>query len=276
MSGIEPPATQDAYVVWASENIGSTFDDATKRNYESNSAVALLAVQQHDFFDGLSEFLRGQQEVYRAKKNSDLFMGEVDVTLVQKSYESAVNKSFRHNVIWNYSWPGEPEGGWVTHKNWFAVLKDIIRGTVVCKYIDGPRHLAERLEERANSLGLSSYYSSKQRDEGYYAYHFYVKIPVELSDMRWKPTSVDLEVELQLTTQLQEVLYNITHRYYEHNRSHRSADPSAWKWEVSSPRFRAGYLGHTLHLLEAIILELREVGPAEDNSVASEDDNGQH
>ncbi len=70
---------------------------------------------------------------------------------------------------------------------------------------------------------------------------------------------VNLQVEIQLTTQLQEILYKITHKNYEVLRDQRiEGDRSAWKWEVKTNRFRAGYLGHTLHLLEAIIMDLRD------------------
>lgn len=148
----------------------------------------------------------------------------------------------------------------------------------MCKYIDGPRLLAERLDERAKQLDLDSGYSSKQRDGGYYAYHFYVKIPMELntvepSDMTFSSTWVDLKVEIQLTTQLQEVLYDITHRFYQHSRDKRSEDPDAWKWDVTSSRFRAGYMGHTLHLLEAIIAELRDNGLMHRDATSSDNSN---
>jgi ppGpp synthetase/RelA/SpoT-type nucleotidyltranferase len=203
-------------------------------------------------------------------------MSDTRVKLFKKPYESAVNKSFRHNVVHNQRWPDEPEDGWLVPSDWFSRLNDVIRGTIVCKYIDAPKLLAERLKERADEVGLKGCFTSKQRDAGYYAYHFYVKIPMEFdrvdsSGKGFVAEYVDLEVELQLTTQLQEVLYGITHRFYQHTRDRRSEDPDAWKWEVGSPRFRAGYLGHTLHLLEAMILELRD-GESSDRTTTSQEE----
>jgi hypothetical protein len=34
-------------------------------------------------------------------------------------------------------------------------------------------------------------------------------------------------------------------------------DRGKWKWEFESSRFKVGYLSHTLHLLESVILEAR-------------------
>lgn len=238
----EQSITQDEYLGRAPTDMGVEFDEVARRNYELNASNTLLAVREHEFFGGLRDFLRDCQERYIEETASDLFMGDIDPRLQAKTYDSAVNKSYRQNVVWNDEWPVEPQEGWVTPNNWFTKLNDIIRGTLVCKYIDGPRFLADCLRDRANESGLDCDITSKQRDEGYYAYHFYVQIPVELVDTEWTAFSVNLDVELQLTTQLQEVMYNITHQYYEHTRDHRSGDPSGWKWEVTSNRFRAGYL----------------------------------
>jgi hypothetical protein len=67
-----------------------------------------------------------------------------------------------------------------------------------------------------------------------------------------------VEVEIQLTTQLQEVLRSLTHPFYEAERLLRNPDKGKWKWDFSSGRFKVGYLSHTLHLLESVILETRD------------------
>lgn len=254
-----PPATDEEYVVWARRVLGVDFDErSVELSYDLNATFALATAQSHDFFKGLDNFLKESSEAYQAQKHADLFMGSpTEVKLVLKSYASAVNKSFRHNIVSNKNFDNPPEEGWVTPADWFSTFNDIVRSTVVCKFIDGPQFLAELLKAYATDLRLDSNYTSQQKDDGYYAYHFYVNIPVELL-INGAPNVVNVKIELQLTTQLQEVLYKITHRYYEHLRNQRAVDPSKWKWEVNSNRFRAGYVSHTLHLLEAIILELRD------------------
>ena len=268
-----PPATDEEYIVWARDSLGVDFNErSVELSYDLNATFALATAQGHGFFKELDNLLRESSEAYQTRKGADLFMGGLPrVKPVLKSYTSAVNKSFRHNIIWNKNFEDPPEGGWATPANWFSIFNDIVRSTVVCKFIDGPQFLAERLKAHAAALGVDSEYTSQQKDDGYYAYHFYVNIPVELL-INGAPSVVNVKVEIQLTTQLQEVLYKITHRYYEHLRNQRAADPSKWKWEVNSNRFRAGYVSHTLHLLEAIILELRDSDDAVAEAALETDD----
>ncbi|CAA9467513.1 MAG: hypothetical protein AVDCRST_MAG12-447 [uncultured Rubrobacteraceae bacterium] len=159
MQNNEQSITQDEYLARAPTDMGAEFNEVARRNYELNTSNTLLAVRDHEFFGGLKDFLRDCQERYFEETSSDLFMGEIDPRLQAKTYDSAVNKSYRQNVIWNDEWPAEPQEGWVTPNNWFTKLNDIIRGTLVCKYIDGPRFLAnclaEALPRRCRRCGLS-------------------------------------------------------------------------------------------------------------------------
>jgi hypothetical protein len=67
-----------------------------------------------------------------------------------------------------------------------------------------------------------------------------------------------VEIEIQITTQLQEVLRSLTHKFYEAQRLQVVPDKGKWKWDFKSNRFKVGYLSHTLHLLESVILESRD------------------
>jgi hypothetical protein len=64
-------------------------------------------------------------------------------------------------------------------------------------------------------------------------------------------------VEIQITTQLQDVLRSLTHHLYEGQRL-QSEESGKWKWDFASNRFRVGYLSHALHLIESIILDSRD------------------
>jgi ppGpp synthetase/RelA/SpoT-type nucleotidyltranferase len=267
-----PPTTDEEYVVWARDVLGIDFTQhRAELSFDQNANFIKTTAQRHEFFRGLPNLLRESSEEYYTQTDSDLFIrGVPEVNPVLKSYTSAINKSFRNNVIWNDNFPAPPQGDWVTPFNWFSKFNDIVRSTVVCKFIDGPQFLAERLKTHASNHHLDSRYTSQQKDDGYYAYHYYVKIPVDLL-LNETVSTVNVNIEIQLTTQLQEILYKITHRYYEHLRNQRTVDPGVWKWEVKSNRFRAGYLSHTLHLLEAIILELRDSNDMTAEGVAEED-----
>ena len=65
--------------------------------------------------------------------------------------------------------------------------------------------------------------------------------------------------ELQLSTQLAEVITSLTHGLYEERRAASGDDRGGnWKWDAGSPLFRSAYLGHGLHLLEGVIQTFRE------------------
>lgn len=119
------------------------------------------------------------------------------------------------------------------------------------------RFIAKQLGKYAKSLGLKSRFYSQEREEGYYAYHFYVTIEVPFLDESFKKINSEIEIEIQLTTQLQEVLKELTHQFYQVNRL-RSDNNSKWKWNYKTNGFKLSYVSHTLHLLESIIIEIRD------------------
>ena len=200
----EKPLTLEAYVEWARSSLKVNFDSPKqKRVYETNLTSALSTIQESGFLEGLSAKLASYQEEYKGACGAELLMlGRTvgtEVTPLKKSYESAVNKTFRRNVLFNPNYPESPEKtGWLTPDNWYSHINDLIRGTVVCKFLDGPEFLATRLVDYAHTLGLKARSYSQERDEGYYAYHFYAKFGVSLVDLGWNAKTHDIEFEIQL------------------------------------------------------------------------------
>lgn len=238
---------------------GMDFGAKTERLYKANLATALLTVQGHEFFRQLEADLRKWEHAEREATGAPLLMTLSAPQLLQKPYTSVANKCFRKNCLTNPAFPEAPTGGWIAPTDIYRRINDLIRGTLVCKYVDGPAKLAELLHSRAKALGLTSRYDAESREEGYYAYHFYVSIPVGIFQPDADLTVIDtpLQVELQISTQLQEVMRKVTHDFYEDSRDKSVPDDGKWKWEIDSNRFRAGYVSHTLHLLESIIVQLR-------------------
>lgn len=262
-----PISDIDKYFIWAKDKLDVDFkSDRCKENYDLNVTNVHAATTGHVFSRKLGMSLEKCREQYSEDTKSELFMtpSESEIKWLTKEYRSVLDKSYRYNVIENLGWPSEPSGGWMKPENWFSKLNDTVRTRIVCKYIDGPKFLAEQLVALATDLGLKSHFISRQKDDGYYAYHFYTGIPVS-GLIGAKPEKVEVDVEIQITTQLQDALSQITHLYYEDRRNRRESDPSSWKWEIDTNRFRIGYLSHTLHLLEAIILEARNeaLGPVQ-------------
>lgn len=254
----EKPKTLEEYLEWANVTLESQFrNDSFKNMYKANMAAITTAVREHDFFQKFNDMSGKWCEEYIEKNGCELYTSDPSPELYTKPLKSSLDKSFRVNILWNRNFPEQPKHGWVTASNLVASFNDIIRGCLVCKYVDGPSFVTDKLSEYATDLGLSSRFYSQERDDGYYAYHFYVKIPVLLLNIDFTAYQTDIEVEIQVTTQLQEVLRSITHKFYENERMSDSRDAGKWKWDFESGKFKVGYLSHTLHLLESIILESR-------------------
>jgi ppGpp synthetase/RelA/SpoT-type nucleotidyltranferase len=127
---------------------------------------------------------------------------------------------------------------------------------VVVKYLDGVGILAERLQQLCNTPDLTTSVDWEAREEGYYAAHLYVEreysIPLDLGSER-----VPIKVEMQVTTQLQEAINRLTHKYYEVRRRKIKSSDSKWQWDYGNDEFIPNYLGHILHYVEGMIMEVR-------------------
>ncbi|GAI51334.1 unnamed protein product [marine sediment metagenome] len=48
------------------------------------------------------------------------------------------------------------------------------------------------------------------------------------------------------------------HKYYEETRKRLEKEDIKWQWNYKSDEFVANYLGHILHYVEGMIMEIRE------------------
>ncbi len=69
--------------------------------------------------------------------------------------------------------------------------------------------------------------------------------------------SIEPWVELQITTQLQEVLRQFSHEFYEKMRMTNKQSEIPWQWRYKEDEFFANYLGHMLHNIEGMIMDVR-------------------
>lgn len=112
------PASIDQYLDWAKANIGSDFSDQKAKSiYDVNLQSFFNTFAQHLFFAGLPRRLEEWRDEYQNEKNSRLFMEQTPPELLLKPYDSAVEKSFRVNILWNDNYPEPPKHGWVTTEN---------------------------------------------------------------------------------------------------------------------------------------------------------------
>ncbi|MGB4697792.1 MAG: hypothetical protein WBH08_08095, partial [Methanothrix sp.] len=97
------------------------------------------------------------------------------------------------------------------------------------------------------------------RDEGYYALHMNIRQNYLVKEMNWTEETKIISFEIQITTQLQDVIRRLLHEDYEEKRTERVADEK-WQWNYKSEEFSTNYLGHILHYVEGMIMDVREKG----------------
>lgn len=267
------PTTIEEYAEWARQVLGDAdlLTDRGRRIYDTNVAMALSNIQASDFVRDIHVYLEDCDSEYRSRTGTPLRMETKPIELSTKSYKSVVDKMFRRNVLWNSRFPKEPVGGWAKSSNVYTSLDDLVRSTIVSKFLDGPEYLAQKILSYGLRHGLKTEARSLERDDGYYAFHVNITFQVDATDETWSATTHALRLELQITTQLQEVLRELTHRQYERVRLEPSPDKKTWKWKSRDARFRAGFLSHSLHLLEGLILELRDDAGALDAGSSIDD-----
>ncbi len=96
------------------------------------------------------------------------------------------------------------------------------------------------------------------REEGYYAAHLSTEYECEIPKESWDTKRVRARIEMQVTTQLQEVIKNLLHKYYEERRVTAKASELKWQWDYKSEEFATNYLGHILHYVEGMIMDIRQ------------------
>lgn len=178
--------------------------------------------------------------------------------VIAKPFDSVVEKAYRRNYLQNQAFPDPPGGIWIDPTNWYTRLRDIVRTTVVVKYLDGVTAVSDLIQEVCTGASVSTDVSKEARDEGYYAIHNVLCVPLSMpSEIGWEVVSVDIPVEIQVATQVQDVIRKLTHSFYEERRM-SSVDPTKkWQWDWESPEFVPNYLGHILHYVDGAIMDVR-------------------
>ena len=210
-------------------------------------------------FGNVSKYeLKESEAAYQLKTNgySLLMIKPEELDLDIKGFDSFFLKTGRRNAFENKNWPSEPDGGWVTPENWFSKINDIVRTMIVVKYLDGVEILVERLQQLCN-IPMTTSVDWEAREEGYYAAHLYVEREYSIPTLEFDSERVPIKVEIQVTTQLQEAINRLTHKYYEERRRKVKSSNSKWQWDYENDEFIPNYLGHILHYIEGMIIEVR-------------------
>ena len=181
------------------------------------------------------------------------------VELKIKPYDSFILKTYRKNILDNQNWSKPPKGGWILPNNWYSRINDIVRASVVVKYLDGVEFVTKYFQLLCKECNVKCTVDFEAKEEGYYAAHMYVTDTFEIPKMELGTEFVDTSIEIQITTQLQEVILKLLRKYYEERRKQEKlVENITWQWNYKSDEFATNYLGHILHYIEGMIMERRE------------------
>jgi hypothetical protein len=255
-----PPRNIDEYKKWLRTSQDAEITPRIVSYYNSVTSKIKQDLESSDFWTKLVEELREFDSEYLLKSGYPLLVVESPPDLLIKPFESFLLKTFRKNVLENRNWPTEPSGGWVLPGNWFSRVSDIVRTLFVVKYLDGVEFLVRKISSICEDCNLSSKAIYEAREEGYYAAHLYVRDRFEIPKFNWDTEVIQIAVEIQVTTQVQEVIRRLLHKYYENRRAMVGRDSMKWQWDYKSDEFVANYLGHILHYVEGMIMEIRDKG----------------
>lgn len=252
------PETLSAYGDWLKEAHHVEIDRGYEAYYDSVTSKAGRSLETSGFWTKLTSSLETYNQEYELKTGYRLFAPKFEPVLLLKPYGSFLLKTYRKNILENEFWPQEPKGGWWLPSNWFSRINDTIRTLFVVKYLDGVEFALDKIRSLCGQQNMECEVTFEAREEGYYAVHLCTKRPFEIPKINWDTEIVEIPIEIQITTQLQEVIRKLLHKYYDHRRKMVERPSEKWQWEYRSDEFAANYLGHILHYVEGMIMEIRE------------------
>lgn len=250
---------EEKYLKWL-DNKNIEISNRTQEQYITIRDQIKDKFKNSDFWIELGKQLNDFQYDYKQKnKRFNLFMKNPKLPeLKTKDYDNFYLKTFRKNILENKNPFKEPDNGWILPDNWFYEIKDIVRTCFVVKYLDGVEYLASQINSLCNEFNINCIISYEAKEEGYYAAHLSILQEYDVIDIDWKTKRIEVWTEIQVTTQLQEIIRKLLHKYYEENREKLKKDDEKWQWNYKSHEFATNYLGHILHYVEGMIMEIRD------------------
>lgn len=259
MADAEKPSF-DKYPYWLRDKLGISIGTATRKQYKLAVAHLREQTEASEFWRTFQQEKMNLDRTYFDRTGFGLYMSIKDVPAAHaKSYDSLFEKSYRKNVQDNESWDQPPaKTGWILPTDWLSKINDVVRTLVVVKYLDGVIFLAEALTALAEAQGRQCHVDYEAREEGYYAAHVYPILAGQVPAETYGFETVQYQFEIQITTQLQDVIRPVTHPLYAKRRMKLLENRlGKWQWDYQADEFRANYLVHSLHHIDGLIVDVR-------------------
>lgn len=252
------PKDIEDYKTWLLKELNVRVTTRHKTQYGYISDRIKSSLECSPFWKEILGQMERLNNDYFLKTGYYLFIPNFKPELLLKEFDSFFEKTFRKNVLYNKKWPEPPNNAWVVPDNWYETINDIVRTCFVVKYLDGVEFLVGKIKEIGTGfhLNFKEYYEA--REEGYYAVHLYAKCKFEIPRETWDTEEKEITFEIQITTQLQDVIRKLTHKYYETRRTKTEFESKKWQWNYETEEFASNYLGHILHYVEGMIMEIRK------------------
>lgn len=237
--------------------------ESLKSYYNRVSVQIKNDFSNSEFFNDLKSELNDLNDWYQMQEKFILLVLSKCLNLDTKKFDDMMEKSYRKDVLCNEHWEDSDNSwtinyDWVNPLNCFEKLNDILRTRIMIRYLDGARLVLGVLKKVANKHEYSSKIAFKSDEYGYYGVHFVVKYPVEIERINLGSKNILLNVEIQICTQISEVINELLHLYYEKKRLEFHGADKDWRWDYDCDEFIPAYLGHMTHYIEGMIMQSRE------------------
>jgi ppGpp synthetase/RelA/SpoT-type nucleotidyltranferase len=200
----------------------------------------------------IEEVIPAWRTEYHAMTNSALLAELVLPEFVPKSAKSIKEKLLR-NYLMN---PDCLTASFTTSSPVLPLLNDLVRTRITCKYLDGVEFLANKIADLANSLGCHTLHERQGKISGYFAQHIIVVQPV-IYQIAGESVMAEISCEIQIASEMGTKMWEVSHSLYETVRRNGTADES-WQWNPADPRFISSQLGHMIHLVDGLLIQLRD------------------
>jgi len=186
----QKPEFPEPYCNWLHDKHGKKIDGATKSNYNHVATQIKEEFEKSPFWLTFLDRFRSYQDEYSEKRGGyGLYPYGFSPVLDVKKYDNFFHKTYRKNCLHNKAYPNSPESGWILPGSWYSQVNDIVRTTVVVKYLDGLDFMLNKILDLCNELGVPEEHRRFDREvksAGYYAIHFYIQQSFQIPDLRCK------------------------------------------------------------------------------------------
>ncbi|MCK4462812.1 MAG: hypothetical protein KAU58_00705, partial [Candidatus Omnitrophica bacterium] len=227
----EKPKNINQYKKWLEKQFDIQITNKIQNYYEHVLSKINNIFKKDPLWEELNKNLKEYHNEYRLSTGYHLFMNAENPEkpeLLEKPFSSFLIKTYRKNILNNKNWPNSPKDGWILPDNWFSEIKDMVRTAYTVKYLDGVEFVVNKIKNLSEKYNLKIEVEYEAREEGYYAAHVCINRKFEIPKIDYDTKTVGAWVEIQITTQLQDVIKKLLHKYYEKRR--KEVDRRYEKW----------------------------------------------